>query len=102
MNRELAAIEEVISKRAREAAIRDVGKVFSNLSMDLYHLGFNDLDEFQQLQSKVVEEVTRAKAELLAEEILRRNDALTKDMASDDEVVIIDEDLQYEEVPDDD
>jgi Mg/Co/Ni transporter MgtE len=93
MNQNLAALEETISKQAREAAIRDVGKVFSNLSMDLYHLGFNDVEEFQSLQSKVVEEVTRAKACLLAEQILRKSAALTKEELPDDDVIIIEEDI---------
>src|SRR4029077_14121587 len=96
MNQNLAALEETISKQAREAAIRDVSKVFGNLTQDLYHLGFNDLDmvnEFQQLRTKVVDEVTRAKAYLLAEQILRKSAALTKEELPDDHVIIIEEDI---------
>jgi hypothetical protein len=74
MNSALAAIEAEISKQAREAAIKDVGKVFSNLILDLYHLGAkaHDLDLIP-LQSKVVDLVTKEKACLLAERILRAN-----------------------------
>jgi hypothetical protein len=75
MNQELAALEEAITRNAREAAIEDVGKVFSNLKMDLYRLGVrNSADlELEPLKNKAIDLVTKEKACLLAEDILRRN-----------------------------
>jgi hypothetical protein len=111
MNSVLAALEETISRKAREAAIRDVGKLFSNLEQDLYHLGLKNFgEELRPMQTKVVDLVTREKACLLAEELLRRQESILKAQdekealaksfaqeAPDDEVIIIEE-----EVSDDD
>ena len=77
MNKNLAALEETISKKAREDAIRDVGKLFTNLEHDLYHLmgskkEYVDLD-LAPVQAKAVDLVAREKALLLAEQILRKN-----------------------------
>jgi molybdopterin converting factor small subunit len=102
MNAVLAALEETISKKAREAAIREVGKLFQNLEQDLYHLGLKNFgEELRPMQTKVVELVTHEKACLLAEELLRRQDtilkaqdekeALAKSFAED--VIIIDEEV---------
>jgi hypothetical protein len=98
MNPELAALEEAITKQAREAAIRDVAKVFHNLTCDLYHLGAKASDlNLQALQTRAVELVTREKALLLAEQILRKNAVPENEIASQvPGVAIIDE-----EVPDD-
>jgi hypothetical protein len=86
MNSELAALEAAISKQAREAAIKDVGKVFQNLTLDLYHLGAraSDLD-LAPLQTRAIELVTKEKALLLAEQILRKN-AVTKQQLDQQEV----------------
>src|SRR5258705_5215653 len=82
MNPTLAALEDAITHQAREAAIADVNALFRRLEQDLYHLGIDlrrdeirtklktDLDP---LQRKILEAVTKEKACLLAERILRAN-----------------------------
>jgi hypothetical protein len=89
----LSALEEEISRRAKADARRDVRKVFDHFRLELYHLGVKELDPehplvhmasdarwemidlFRALQDKSIEVVTREKAFLLAEEILRKNAA---------------------------
>ncbi len=110
MNPTLAALEDAITHQAREAAIADVNALFRRLEQDLYHLGIDlrrdeirtklktDLDP---LQRKILEAVTKEKACLLAERILRANAIIEKEAeqqqaleAQDDaEDVIIEEDI---------
>lgn len=98
MNRELAALEEAITKQAREAAIRDVGKVFSDLKMNLYRIGMTKHLELEQelepIKHRAIDVVTREKALLLAEQILRKNAAPEKETTAQvPGVDIIDEEV---------
>lgn len=99
MNPELAALEESITKQAREAAIKDVAKVFSNFQMDLYRLGVTKYKELglESIQAKALEVVTREKALLLAEQILRKNAVPENEIAAQ----VPDVDIIDEEAPDD-